>query len=96
MPPWWNWYTRQVEGLCPYGRARSSRAGGIKLDFCSYPPKRAEWYVVCNWPARAVRRGRPQRREISIAVSTIDVRRLIGIYSAVAGQKAELGRQNHN
>jgi len=51
---------------------------------------------VCNWPARAVRRGRPQRREISIAVSTIDVRRLIGIYSAVAGQKAESGRQNHN
>jgi len=28
VPPWRNWYTQQVEGLCPYGRARSSRAGG--------------------------------------------------------------------
>lgn len=28
-PPWWNWYTRQVEGLCPVGRAGSSPVGGI-------------------------------------------------------------------
>jgi len=28
MPPWWNWYTRQVEGLCPSGHLRSNRSGG--------------------------------------------------------------------
>ena len=27
-PPWWNWYTQQVEGLCPLGHLRSSRSGG--------------------------------------------------------------------
>ena len=30
MPLWWNWYTRQVEGLCLNGHAGSSPVGGIK------------------------------------------------------------------
>ena len=29
-PLWWNWYTRQVEGLCLNGHAGSSPVGGIK------------------------------------------------------------------
>ena len=29
LPPWWNWHTQQVEGLCPYGRTGSSPVGGI-------------------------------------------------------------------
>ena len=29
VPPWWNWNTQQVEGLCPKGRAGSSPVGGI-------------------------------------------------------------------
>src|SRR5205085_7936784 len=28
MPPWRNWHTRQVEGLCPKGRGGSSPLGG--------------------------------------------------------------------
>lgn len=32
MPPWRNRYTRQVEGLCPYGRAGSSPVGGTHYD----------------------------------------------------------------
>jgi len=30
MPLWWNWYTQQVEGLCPIGHLRSSRSRGTK------------------------------------------------------------------
>ena len=30
VPLWWNWYTRQVEGLCLNGHAGSSPVGGIK------------------------------------------------------------------
>ena len=29
-PLWWNWYTQQVEGLCPIGHLRSSRSRGTK------------------------------------------------------------------
>ena len=32
QPGWRNWYTRQVEGLCPLGRAGSSPALGTRLD----------------------------------------------------------------
>ena len=28
-PPWWNWHTQQVEGLCPVGRTGSSPVGGM-------------------------------------------------------------------
>ncbi len=28
LPLWWNWYTRQVEGLCSKGRAGSSPVRG--------------------------------------------------------------------
>ena len=33
-PPWWNWYTQQVEGLCPSGHLRSSRSGGTRDEMC--------------------------------------------------------------
>ena len=33
MPLWWNWYTRQVEGLCLLRRAGSSPVGGILRIF---------------------------------------------------------------
>ena len=43
MPPWWNWHTQQVEGLCPNGRVRSSRTGGtIRLtEVVSAEPRKA-------------------------------------------------------
>lgn len=48
LPLWWNWHTRQVEGLCPFGRVRSSRIGA--------PPTKTvtqDWVTVfvCQTPA---------------------------------------------
>ena len=69
LPPWWNWYTRQVEGLCPYracpfesGRGHHQEpysSGSPTLHFRPYKP-----YLY--WRAHCRRAGQPNRNDVTL------------------------------
>ena len=46
LPPWWNWHTQQVEGLCPYGRAGSSPVGGTERARSNAPGSFFVWAAM--------------------------------------------------
>jgi len=74
-PPWWNRYTQQVEGLCPFGRGGSSPlAGMLATGFprhLTYIEKRDILIIVLRGAGRPGLVAFPAMKRTSYATSPL-------------------------